>query len=106
MSNKARGVILKALSELQKSIQFDECNFNKTFYDGVKHGIRISKKVIDSIPEKELAGESDELGSWVKHGRGRDAWFSCPECGTVASPVWKRCPLCEKKMMPARYEKV
>lgn len=54
MGNKARGIILGALGKLQKSITFDKCGRNKTFYDGVRHGIKLSKKAIESIPKTEL----------------------------------------------------
>ena len=54
MGNKARGVILGALGRLQKDISFDECNRNKTYYDGVKHGIKLSKKAIENIPKEKL----------------------------------------------------
>lgn len=54
MGNKARGIILSVLGVLQKNISFDECNRNKTFYDGVKHGIKLSKKAIENIPKEEL----------------------------------------------------
>lgn len=53
-SNKTRGVILGVLGQLQKSITFDECNRNKTFYDGIKRGIKLSKKAIEDIPKEEL----------------------------------------------------
>lgn len=54
MGNKTRSVILEVLGRLQKDISFDECNRNKTFYDGVKRGIKLSKKAIESIPKEEL----------------------------------------------------
>lgn len=54
MGNKTRGIILGVLGKLQKDIAFDECNRNKTFYDGVKHGIKLSKKAIENIPREEL----------------------------------------------------
>lgn len=54
MGNKARGAILGVLGRLQKSIDFDECGRNKTFYDGVKRGIKLSKKAIENIPKEEL----------------------------------------------------
>ena len=54
MGNKARGFILGVLGRLQKNISFDECNRNKTYYDGVKHGIKLSKKAIENIPKEEL----------------------------------------------------
>lgn len=55
MSNKTRGIILGVLGRLQKDITFDECNRNKTFYDGVKRGIKLSKKTIENIPKEELS---------------------------------------------------
>ena len=54
MSNRTRGIILGILGKLQKNITFDECHRNKTYYDGVKHGIKLSKKAIENIPAEEL----------------------------------------------------
>lgn len=54
MSNKTRGVILGILGRLQKDITFEECHRNKTYYDGVKHGIKLAKKAIENIPKEEL----------------------------------------------------
>ena len=54
MSNKTRGIILCTLGKLQKNITFDECHRNKTYYEGVKHGIKLSKKAIENIPKEEL----------------------------------------------------
>ena len=57
MSNKTRAVILGVLGKLQKDITFEECHRNKTYYDGVKHGIKLSKKAIENIPKEELVKE-------------------------------------------------
>ena len=57
MVNKTRGMILGVLGKLQKDITFDECHSNKTYYDGVKHGIKLSKKAIEEIPKEELIKE-------------------------------------------------
>lgn len=66
MGNKTRGVILGVLGRLQKNITFDECGCNKTFYDGVKHGIKLSKKAIENIPVEELVKKtSDERGNSI-----------------------------------------
>ena len=54
MSNKTRGIILGVLGKLQKNITFEECHRNKTYYDGVKHGIKLSKKAIENISKEEL----------------------------------------------------
>lgn len=40
----------------------------------------------------------DKHGRWITHGRGFNNWCECSECGTVGSPFWKRCPMCEAKM--------
>lgn len=61
MSNKAKGVILGVLGQLQKSISFDECNRNKTFYDGVKRGIKLSKKAIENISKEELTSKDETI---------------------------------------------
>ena len=37
-------------------------------------------------------------GHWVKYNfLGHEQWV-CSECQTLASPQWKRCPVCETKM--------
>ena len=54
MGNKVRSTILGVLGRLQKNITFDECHRNKTYYDGVKHGIKLSKKAIENITKEEL----------------------------------------------------
>ena len=54
MGNKARSVILGILGKLQKDITFEQCHHNKTFYDGVRHGIKLSRKAIENIPIEEL----------------------------------------------------
>ena len=59
MGNKTKGIILGVLGRLQKGITFDECLRNKIYYDGVKHGIKLSKKAIENIPKEEL--ENDRL---------------------------------------------
>ena len=54
MNNKTKAVILNVLGLLQKSITFDECHRNKTYYDGVKHGVKLSKKAIEGISKEEF----------------------------------------------------
>ena len=60
MGNKVRSVILEELGRLQKGITFDECHRTKTFYDGVRHGIKLSKKTIEHIPLKKLEEKTNE----------------------------------------------
>lgn len=65
MGNKTRGIILGVLGRLQKDITFDECNRNKTFYEGVKRGIKLSKKAIEEIPKEKLGHTEEEHdGCW------------------------------------------
>ena len=49
MGNKTRGLILGMLGQLQKNTTFEDCHRNKTFYDGVKHGIKLAKKAIEGM---------------------------------------------------------
>ena len=37
-------------------------------------------------------------GRWIVRHKGMNNWVDCSECGTVGSPNWKRCPVCEAKM--------
>lgn len=57
MGNKARSVILGILGKLQKDITFEQCHHNKTFYDGVRHGIKLSRKAIENISIEELTNK-------------------------------------------------
>lgn len=54
MGNYTRAVILSVLGRLQKGITFEQCNRNKTYYDGIRHGIKLSKKAIENILKEEL----------------------------------------------------
>ena len=55
---KTRAIILATLGKLQKEVTFEQCHKNKTFYDGVKHGIKLSKKTIENLTEEELKGKN------------------------------------------------
>lgn len=59
MGNKTKAIILSTLGKLQKDITFDECHRNKTYYDGVKHGIKLSKKAIENITKEELENKKN-----------------------------------------------
>lgn len=45
---------------------------------------------------------ADKYGHWIPRHGGE--WVDCSECGTMGSPHWKRCPVCEAKMLPAPTE--
>ena len=49
--------------------------------------------------EEELL-RADKYGYWIPRHGGE--WVDCSECGTVGSPHWKRCPVCEAKILPPR----
>lgn len=51
--SKIRAIILSRLGELQKNVSFEKYR-NKTFYDGIKHGIKLSKREIENIPKIDL----------------------------------------------------
>lgn len=104
MSNKTRGIILGILGRLQKDITFDECNRNKTFYDGVKRGIKLSKKAIENIPKEELERKPEKenvrTGYW-EQGDMYDIGDVCSACGydSGLEPCYlSHCPSCHAKM--------
>ena len=37
-------------------------------------------------------------GRWIVRNKGMNNWVDCSECGTIGSPHWKCCPVCEAKM--------
>ena len=37
-------------------------------------------------------------GRWIVRNKGMNNWVDCSECGTIGSPNWKCCPVCEAKM--------
>ena len=41
----------------------------------------------------------EKVGRWIVHHEGGNNWCECSECNTVGSPFWKRCPVCEAKML-------
>lgn len=47
---------------------------------------------LDDIPAADV--EFVNHGWWIDRGE----WVDCSECGTVGSPQWKRCPVCEARM--------
>ena len=54
-------------------------------------------KVLESLPAADV--EPARHGRWVhKILLGEQTWF-CSECKTIGSPAWKRCPVCEAKMI-------
>ena len=59
--------------------------------------IRVARNDIELLPAADV--EPVKRGRWVhKILLGEQAWF-CSECKTIGSPTWKRCPVCEAKMI-------
>ena len=62
-----------------------------------RDAIERAVKVLESLPAADV--EPVKRGRWVHKIRyGEHAWF-CSECKTIGSPQWKRCPVCEAKMI-------
>lgn len=55
-----------------------------------------AREVIKTIPAADVAPVRH--GRWIVRNKGLNNWVDCSECGTVGSPHWKRCPVCEAKM--------
>ena len=59
--------------------------------------IRVARNDIELLPAPDV--EPVKRGRWVhKIMLGEQTWF-CSECKTIGSPQWKRCPVCEAKMI-------
>lgn len=43
-------------------------------------------------------------GRWIVRNKGMNNWVDCSECGTIGSPHWKCCPVCEAKMDGADHD--
>jgi len=59
MKNKYKEIILNKLGELQKGITLEDCKENKIYYDGVRYGIKLAKKTVESIPKEDLEDIQD-----------------------------------------------
>ena len=66
--------------------------------------IRVARNDIELLPAPDV--EPVKRGRWVhKIMLGEQTWF-CSECKTIGSPQWKRCPVCEAKMIEeAQHER-
>ena len=57
----------------------------------------VAYDMIDSIPAADV--EEVRHGRWMPNGIRGDQTWTCSECKTLGSPHWKRCPVCEAKMI-------
>ena len=54
-------------------------------------------KALESLPAADV--EPVKRGRWLPQiVLGTRVW-DCSECKTIGSPTWKRCPVCEAKMI-------
>ena len=54
------------------------------------------KVMLEAAKRLEIATERQ--GHWVPSLFFGHPQWSCSECQTLGSPMWKRCPVCEAKM--------
>ena len=69
------------------------CNYDLNDYHSF---VGVDKEYVDEMPTIEA--EPVRHGRWIVRNKGTNNWVDCSECGTVGSPHWKRCPVCEAKM--------
>ena len=70
------------------------------FSKGLNKGLRIAMSAVNN-KEITLPWEVERVhyAYWIpRHSGLSENWVDCSECGTVGSPFWKRCPVCEAKM--------
>lgn len=78
------------LSEVDNAFKmFQEHDDIIELYSDVRAAI-IYAKTADVAPVRH--------GHWIVRHKGMNNWVDCSECGTVGSPHWKCCPVCEVKM--------
>lgn len=58
--NKFKGFVLQKLSKLQKEQTFEECHYNKSYCDGVRHGIKLSRKAVQDMSFADLISTGDK----------------------------------------------
>jgi len=64
---------------------------------GDRQGVETCIAVLEDAPTVDA--EEVAHGRWIVHHEGGNNWCECSECNTVGSPFWKRCPVCEAKML-------
>lgn len=61
----------------------------------MRGGINKAFRCMEECPTIEA--EPVRHGRWIVRNKA-NGWVDCSECGTMGSPQWKRCPVCEAKM--------
>lgn len=81
---------------------------------GLVRSIKLVKKtlsvddgdlLIDALIEELGKLKSNNVGRWIIRSNGKGAfatnWAECSVCHVCGSPQWKRCPVCETRMVVA-----
>lgn len=72
------------------------------FYDSIEQAISDSD---DGVLCDHLIEVAPLVhGRWIARNKGMNNWVDCSECGTIGSPHWNRCPVCEAKMDGAAHD--
>ena len=62
--------------------------------------IRGANAITDRIKSAPAADvEEVKRGRWIEQTISGEATWCCSECKMLGSPHWKRCPVCEAKMI-------
>ena len=62
-----------------------------------RDAISRAAKVLESLPAADV--EPVRRGRWLTQILNGTRIWDCSECKTIGSPQWKRCPVCEAKMI-------
>ena len=67
--NRIKDTILQKLGALQKEQTFENCHFNVTYRDGVKHGLKLARKAVQDMSFADLvSGDVQKHGYWISKG--------------------------------------
>lgn len=106
-----RNALIASFNKIAEGIGLD-CPWDitaiETIIESAPAAPVVSEEVFEQMRSEALmrhqqaveAEEADKYGYWIPRHSGE--WVDCSECGTMGSPHWKRCPVCEAKILPAR----
>lgn len=84
--------VLRAASYIEREAVLAKQYNASNFVNPMLAEMVVDVRDIEDIPAADV--EFVNHGWWIDRGE----WVDCSECGTVGSPQWKRCPVCEAKM--------
>lgn len=67
-----------------------------------KYSAMFRDELLDKIKNiPAINAEPVRYAGWVPQpcGAKKPQWWECSNCSTMGSPHWKRCPICESKML-------